>query len=103
MHSIGTLTLSLVEAERIFESNATLEEVLTQALALTARVNASTARATETMQSLMPQDLNTTNNILSNTITLLENSVATGLNTTTAETQEVHLYPNLSLLELAVI
>lgn len=68
----------------------TLEEVLAQATALTARLNASTAVVTETMQSLLPQDLNTSNSILSSTITALQDSMTTGFNTTTDEPQEVY-------------
>ena len=80
----------LLQAERIFGSNATLEEVLAQAAALTARLNASTAVVTQTMQSLLPQDLNTSNSILSSTITALQDSMTTGFNTTTNEPQEVY-------------
>ena len=80
----------LLQAERIFRSNATLEEVLAQATALTARLNASTAVATVTMQSLLPQDLNTSNSILSSTITALQDSMITGFNTTMDEPQEVY-------------
>ena len=64
--------------------------MLAQATALTARLNASTAVVTETMQSLLPQDLNTSNSILSNTITALQDSMTTGFNTTTDEPQEVY-------------
>lgn len=80
----------LLQAERIFRSNATLEEVLAQATALTARLNASTAAATVTMQSLLPQELNTSNSVLSSTITALQDSMITGFNTTTDEPQEVY-------------
>ena len=80
----------MLQAERIFRSNATLEEVLAQATALTARLNASTAVATVTMQSLLPQDLNTSNSVLSSTITVLQDSMITGFNTTMDEPQEVY-------------
>ena len=64
--------------------------MLAQATALTARLNASTAAATVTMQSLLPQELNTSNSVLSSTITALQDSMITGFNTTTDEPQEVY-------------
>ena len=91
LHAHGELQIRyLLQAERIFGSNATLEEVLAQAAALTARLNASTAVVTQTMQSLLPQDLNTSNSILSSTITALQDIMTTGFNTTTDEPQEVY-------------
>lgn len=72
----------LLQAEEIFSENRTTEQILSDSATLTGQL----AAATDTDGvSLLPTELNVTNNILSSVIAVLENS----LSNTTSRPAEV--------------
>ena len=67
---------SILQAEDVFSTNRTTAEILEGSASLTTELMV----ATETNgTSLLPTELNTTNNILSRVIDVLENSVSMGI------------------------
>ena len=67
---------SILQAEDVFSRNRTTAEILEGSASLTTKLMV----ATETNgTSLLPTELNTTNNILSQVIDVLENSVSMGI------------------------
>ena len=67
---------SILQAEDVFSTNRTTAEILEGSASLTTQLMV----ATETNgTSLLPTELNTTNNILSRVIDVLENSVSMGI------------------------
>ena len=67
---------SILQAEDVFSRNRTTAEILEGSASLTTQLMV----ATETNgTSLLPTELNTTNNILSKVIDVLENSVSMGI------------------------
>ena len=87
--ALTSCSLLYFQAEEFFSANRTTEQILAESGTLTAQLVA----ATETNdRSLLPADLNTTNNILTTVITALENSSSN----TSAPSNDV-LECNLSL------
>ena len=69
--ALTSCNLVYFQAEEFFSANRTTKQILAESGTLTAQLVA----ATETNdRSLLPTDLNTTNNILTTVITALENS-----------------------------
>ena len=83
---------SILQAEDVFSRNRTTAEILEGSASLTTQLMV----ATETNgTSLLPTELNTTNNILSKVIDVLENSVSMGI--TPANEVCANLYTHIVL------
>ena len=67
---------SVLQAADVFSGNRSIAQVLTQSAAITNQIVIAT---NVTVVSLLPSDLNTTNNVLSNVIGALEDGLSSGV------------------------